>query len=72
MNHKDEWKKRRQQEIRETACKMAKTIHITNTKSHNKNLEDDQPPRTTFAEDVIEDASTIEQYIKNGQKVYKD
>lgn len=71
MSH-DEWTKRREQNIRETATQISKEIHLKNMKNLNKNLEDDQYPTTVFSEEVIEDAAIIEKYIKTGQKVYKD
>lgn len=72
----NEWIKRRKQNIRETAVQIAKEIRLSNMKSSNSNRDieenEDEHVSTVFAEEVIESASMIEQYIEKGEKVYKD
>lgn len=68
----DEWKLRRKQNIRETAVQVAKEIRLNNAKGINENLDKQNEPVTVFPEEVVEDAAMIEEYIKTGQKVYKD
>jgi len=71
MTH-DEWKKRREQNIRETAVQISKEIHLQNAESVNENIEKEENVKTVFPEELIEDADIITQYIKNREKVYKD
>jgi len=72
----NEWMKRHEQNIRETSIQIAKEISLDNMKSSNssRNIEEneDEHAREVFAEEVIESAAMIEQYIKKGEKVYKD
>lgn len=71
-----EWVKRHEQNVRETSIQIAKEIHLDNMKSSNKNRDieenEDEHVHTVFAEEIINSAAMIEEYIKEGEKVYKD
>jgi len=74
MSH-DEWNKRHRQNIRETAFKLSKDLHISNMESANNNHDLDEENthfQTVFVESVLEDAEKIKEFIKEGEHLYKD
>jgi len=70
----NDFDEQRDQNIRQTALITARKIHVKNMVSMNKNrdLEDDAEAQQVFTEEVIESASMIEEFLKTGDKVYKD
>lgn len=76
----NDWKDRRKQNIRQTAIEQSRKLHLDIMKQVNKNTQkergdDDPKPEITeedvyqpSAEDIIEDADKIYDYIKEGEK----
>ena len=76
----NDWEDRRKQNIRQTAIEQSRKLHLDIMKQVNKNTrkeqEEDEPkPEITeedvyqpSAEDIIEDADKIYEYIKEGKK----